>query len=34
MSAEGLPPGLAPRLIVFFEELRNEEGLGRHGGDP
>jgi uncharacterized protein with von Willebrand factor type A (vWA) domain len=25
VGAEGLPPGLAPRLVAFFEELRNEE---------
>ena len=24
-GAEGLPPGLAPRLVAFFEELRNED---------
>ncbi len=29
MDAEGLPDGLAPRLISFFEELRREEvGIG------
>ena len=24
-GAEGLPPGLAPRLVAFFEELRSED---------